>query len=99
VKTDPTTVINPIPDKSMDSFEGGFIHTVKPTNALLLQLHFFHKTCHNSDMVRSILVIRRELLNIKKAYTRTMMMTYTEVKVKIKQSRYRPAVAQRVPGS
>jgi len=47
------------------------------------------------------LVIRRELLNIKKAYTRTKMIKYTElkVKVKVKQSRYRPAVAQRVPGS
>jgi len=43
-----------------------FIYTIKPTSALILRL--LHTICRNSDMLRSILIIFWELLNISKAY-------------------------------
>jgi hypothetical protein len=44
------------------------IHTTKPTNALMLKLHFLHAICHNCDMFRSLLIIHRQLMRINKAY-------------------------------
>jgi len=34
----------------------------------MLKLYFVHTICHNSDMLRSILIIFSELLNINRAY-------------------------------
>ena len=34
----------------------------------MLKLCFLHSICHNSDMFRSIFIIRRESPNISKAY-------------------------------
>jgi hypothetical protein len=49
-------------------------HRIKPTNALLLQLCCLHTICQNSDMFRSILIIFRKLLNIKKHTHRSKHM-------------------------
>ena len=45
------------------------IHTIKLTNALTLKLYSYTKFCHKSNIFCSTLIIHRELLNIKKAYT------------------------------
>jgi hypothetical protein len=39
------------------------IHTIKPTNATMLKLHFLHILFHNSDIFWSLLSILREILN------------------------------------
>jgi len=44
------------------------IHTIKPTNALMLKLNFLHTICHNCDMFQPILIIFREYININQAY-------------------------------
>ena len=44
------------------------MHTIKPTNAVMLKLYFADTTCHNSDMFRPIVIFFRELLDIYKAY-------------------------------
>jgi hypothetical protein len=83
-KTDPIKIINLIPDKGMGSF-GDYSHS-KTNKRTTVKIRFFpHKICHNSDMFRSILVIRRELLNIKKAYIRTQMVKYTKIQTFIAQ--------------
>jgi len=43
-------------------------HTIKPTIALMLIFCLLHTNYNNSDILRSILIIFRELLNINKAY-------------------------------
>ena len=42
---------------------------------LILKLYVahLHKTCHNSEMLRSILIIFKELLNINKANIKVWM--------------------------
>jgi len=37
----------------------GYLHIVKPTNALVLKLHILHTICHNSDTLQSVLIILR----------------------------------------
>jgi hypothetical protein len=37
----------------------------------MLKLHFLHKICHNFDMIRSVLIILMELLDIINAYIKT----------------------------
>ena len=46
-------------------------HTIKPTITLMLIFYLLHTIVHNSDMLRSILIIFRELLNINRAYIKT----------------------------
>ena len=41
---------------------------VNPTNALMFVI-FLHAICRYPNMLRSILIIFRELFNVKKAYT------------------------------
>jgi len=48
-------------------------HTIKPTIALMLILYLLHAIFRNSDVLRSILIIFRGLLNINKAYIKTHM--------------------------
>jgi hypothetical protein len=48
-------------------------HTMKPTDVLMLILYLLNTIFRNSDVLRSILIIFRELLNISKAYTKTQI--------------------------
>ena len=43
------------------------IHTIKPTNALMLKVYCFHTHCHNCNRFRSTSTFFRELLNINKS--------------------------------
>ena len=43
------------------------LHTIRPTNALMLKLYFLPTIYYKSDMFRSVLIIFRDLLNINKA--------------------------------
>jgi hypothetical protein len=49
-------------------------HTTKPTNALMFRLALFlHTIFHNSDMLRSIVIIFKDLVDINKTYTKILM--------------------------
>jgi hypothetical protein len=39
---------------------------------MIRKITFLHTVCHNSDMLRSILIIFTELLSISTAYTKTI---------------------------
>jgi hypothetical protein len=46
------------------------VHTIKPTIALKQKITFLYTNFHNSDMVRSIVIVFRELLSrLKMRYT------------------------------
>jgi hypothetical protein len=49
-------------------------HAIKPKIALMLILYLLHIIFLNSDLLRSILIIFRELLNINKAYIKTQIV-------------------------
>ena len=55
------------------------IHTIKSTNALMLNLYFLYTICHKLDMFQSILITFREWVNTSKAYIKTQIIYYIKI--------------------
>jgi hypothetical protein len=51
------------------------IHTIKSTNALMLNSYFLYTICHKPDMFQSILITFREWVNTNKAYIKHRLFT------------------------
>jgi len=48
-------------------------HIIKRTNVLMLILYFLHTFCHNSDLIRSILIIFRGVTEHQQSLYKTQM--------------------------
>jgi len=55
------------------------IHTIKPKNALNVEIIFLHTICQNCDMFQSIVIVFRELLNISKAEIKTWVIKCVKI--------------------
>jgi hypothetical protein len=64
-----------------------------------IQSHYPWKVRSNDDFTSLIITVPLHQPNKNPGYTEPITIEIKKVKVKVKQSRYKPGVAQRVPGS